>query len=134
MEKDWHYVDEDEVAKLMAAAKPGWRLLFGLARWAGLRLEEALELPWRKIDWEKRRLTVISRDDINDEGAFTVEEASALSMGAKLVDHLTDASLRKQMETALLKIRSVRGACEGCSRSQASAASGQLPAFTASAR
>jgi predicted DNA-binding transcriptional regulator YafY len=38
---------------------------------------------------------------------FTAEEASALSLGAKLVDHLTDASLRKQMETALLKIRSV---------------------------
>jgi predicted DNA-binding transcriptional regulator YafY len=38
---------------------------------------------------------------------FTAEEASALALGAKLVDHLTDASLRKQMETALLKIRSV---------------------------
>src|SRR5690349_1690753 len=38
---------------------------------------------------------------------FTAEEASALFMGAKLVDHLTDASLRKEMESALLKIRSV---------------------------
>jgi predicted DNA-binding transcriptional regulator YafY len=38
---------------------------------------------------------------------FTKEEASALSIGGKLVDHLTDASLRKQMESALLKIRSV---------------------------
>jgi len=38
---------------------------------------------------------------------FTAEEASALSVGGKLVEHLTDASLRKQMETALLKIRSV---------------------------
>jgi len=38
---------------------------------------------------------------------FTAEEASALSIGGKLVDHLTDASLRKQMESALLKIRSV---------------------------
>jgi predicted DNA-binding transcriptional regulator YafY len=38
---------------------------------------------------------------------FTVEEASALSLGGKLVEHLTDASLRKQMESALLKIRSV---------------------------
>lgn len=38
---------------------------------------------------------------------FTAEEASALSLGGKLVDHLTDASLRKQMESALLKIRSV---------------------------
>jgi predicted DNA-binding transcriptional regulator YafY len=38
---------------------------------------------------------------------FTAEEASALSMAGKLVEHLTDASLRKQMESALLKIRSV---------------------------
>lgn len=38
---------------------------------------------------------------------FTVEEASALSLSGKLVENLTDASLRKQMESALLKIRSV---------------------------
>src|SRR5687768_8048088 len=38
---------------------------------------------------------------------FTSDEASALFFGAKLVDHMTDASLRKQMNTALLKIRSV---------------------------
>jgi predicted DNA-binding transcriptional regulator YafY len=38
---------------------------------------------------------------------FTAEEASALSIGGKLVEHLTDASLRKQMESALLKIRAV---------------------------
>src|SRR5215831_4918818 len=38
---------------------------------------------------------------------FTAEEASALSIGGKLVEHLTDASLRKEMESALLKIRSV---------------------------
>jgi predicted DNA-binding transcriptional regulator YafY len=38
---------------------------------------------------------------------FTAEEASALFIGSKLVEHLTDASLRKQMESALLKIRSV---------------------------
>src|SRR5262249_48571856 len=37
----------------------------------------------------------------------TAEEASALSMAGKLVEHLTDASLRKQMDSALLKIRSV---------------------------
>src|SRR5439155_11114684 len=34
---------------------------------------------------------------------FTAEEASALFMGGKLVDYLTDASLRKQMDSALLK-------------------------------
>lgn len=38
---------------------------------------------------------------------FTTEEASALFMGGKLVEHLTDASLRRQMESAVMKIRSV---------------------------
>jgi predicted DNA-binding transcriptional regulator YafY len=38
---------------------------------------------------------------------FTAEEASALSTAGKLVERLTDDSLRKQMESALLKIRSV---------------------------
>jgi predicted DNA-binding transcriptional regulator YafY len=38
---------------------------------------------------------------------FTAEEASALVTGGKLVERLTDASLRKQMVSALAKIRSV---------------------------
>ena len=38
---------------------------------------------------------------------LTIEEANALSLSSKLVEHLTDASLRKQMDSALLKIRSV---------------------------
>src|SRR6185369_916914 len=38
---------------------------------------------------------------------LTVEEANALSLSGKLVEHLNDASLRKQMDSALLKIRSV---------------------------
>ncbi len=77
LEKDWHYVLHNEFAKLMAASTPAWRLLFGLARWAALRLEEALELPWRKIDWNKRRLTVISRHDSAVEGEFTVKDKDA---------------------------------------------------------
>jgi predicted DNA-binding transcriptional regulator YafY len=38
---------------------------------------------------------------------FTADEASALFTGGKLVEHLTDASLHKPMESALTKIRSV---------------------------
>ena len=38
---------------------------------------------------------------------LTADEASALFMGSKLVEHLTDASLKKEMESALCKIRSV---------------------------
>ncbi len=74
VEKDWHYVDRDEFGKLMNAAKPGWQLLFALCRWAGLRLEEALELPSSKIDLESRRLTIISREDftVKDKDARTI--------------------------------------------------------------
>lgn len=74
VEKDWHYVDDEEFSKLMGSAKPAWKLLFGLARWAGLRLEEALELPSKKIDRIKRRLSVISRADSSSEGKFTVKD------------------------------------------------------------
>ncbi|MFQ5627549.1 MAG: helix-turn-helix transcriptional regulator [bacterium] len=38
---------------------------------------------------------------------FTPEEASALFTGGTFVEHLTDASIRKHAESALLKIRSV---------------------------
>lgn len=34
-------------------------------------------LPWRKIDWQNRRLTVISRDATAAEGAFTVKDKDA---------------------------------------------------------
>src|SRR5262249_51984348 len=68
VEKDWHYVDREEFRKLMGVAKPGWRLLFAFCRLAGLRLEEALELPGSKIDLDSRRLIVISRED------FTVKD------------------------------------------------------------
>src|ERR1051325_7668621 len=74
VEMDWHYVDSVEFGKLMAAAKPAWKLLLALARWAGLRLAEALGLPWKKIDLQKGRLTVISRDDSAAEGGFKVKD------------------------------------------------------------
>jgi len=77
IEKDWHYVDYEEFGKLMEAARPAWKLLLALARLAGLRLEEALELPWRKIDWIERRLTVISRDNNAAEGEFQVKDKDA---------------------------------------------------------
>jgi integrase len=61
--KEWHYVDAEEFAKLMSACRPAWRLLLGLATWAGLRVEEALELPWRMVDFERGRIDVIPRED-----------------------------------------------------------------------
>lgn len=59
-EPDWHYVDRGEFDRLMAAASPAWRLMLGLARWAGLRLEETIYLRRDKVDWERRRLEVVA--------------------------------------------------------------------------
>jgi hypothetical protein len=91
--KDWHHVKAEKFAKLMAAAKPAWRLLFDLARWGGLRLEEALELPKRKADLQKRRLTVISRNDRSEEGGFTVKDKDShvVPIGPELYSLLRDA-------------------------------------------
>ncbi len=61
--KEWHYVPADEFARLLAACRPGWKLMVGLARWAALRAEEALELPWRKVDLAMNRITLESRGD-----------------------------------------------------------------------
>ena len=63
VKKEWHYVGDEEFASLLAACSPAWRLLLGLARWGGLRSEEALEVPWRKIDWEKHVICIEARND-----------------------------------------------------------------------
>ena len=64
VERDWHYVDAEEFAKLLGAASTmSWRLLLALARWAALRRGEAINLRWHNIDWDRNLLTVISSDD-----------------------------------------------------------------------
>jgi integrase len=63
VKKEWHYVSSEEFGRLMLACKPAWKLMLGLARWAGLRAEEALELPWRHVDLVERRLAIVARRD-----------------------------------------------------------------------
>jgi integrase len=69
----WHHVSLTDFQKLMAAAKPFWRPMLALARWGGLRLEEALELPWSHVDLDGRRLTVIAHNTGGGEG-FTPKD------------------------------------------------------------
>ena len=78
--KDWHYVSIAEFGKLFGAASPTWRLMLSLARLAGLRRDEALNLRWNNIDWERSRLTVISTDDwtVKDKDSRTVPMAPEL--------------------------------------------------------
>ncbi|MFC1783672.1 tyrosine-type recombinase/integrase [Planctomycetota bacterium] len=61
--KAWHEVAADEFKKLMEKARPDWRLLLALCRYAGLRRAEALGLKWNNIDWENSRLRIIDDDD-----------------------------------------------------------------------
>ena len=61
--KAWHEVTSGEFSKLMGHASPAWGLLLALARHAGLRRGEALNICWDQIDWERSRLTIIANDE-----------------------------------------------------------------------
>ena len=53
------YVSLDDLDRMLEAATDrGHRLLLALCRLAGLRLQEAMFLEWRDIDWQGGRLTV----------------------------------------------------------------------------
>ena len=61
--REWHYVSSSEFAKLFNSASRPWQLLLALARWAGLRRGEALNLRWHNIDWDNNRLTIVGNKD-----------------------------------------------------------------------
>lgn len=53
------YVSLDDLERMLeAATDPHHRLLLAILRLAGLRLQEALHLEWRDVDWSKMTLTV----------------------------------------------------------------------------
>ena len=54
------YVTADEAGKILDAChSPMWRVLFGLARFAGLRTpSETHRLTWADVDWSRKRLSV----------------------------------------------------------------------------
>lgn len=63
---DWPEIGEPEMERILSKCRrPGWRCLFALARWGGLRRGEAMRVRWADIDWEGHTLTVtvIERPD-----------------------------------------------------------------------
>ncbi len=56
------YITPDEIQRVIdACPNAEWRLLFGLARYAGLRIpSETHRLTWADVDFERARLTVHS--------------------------------------------------------------------------
>lgn len=59
----WHYLTSKEFQAICNKATPKFRLVVSLCRLAGLRRQEALELEWSNIDWDKNRITVVGKND-----------------------------------------------------------------------
>lgn len=60
-DKQWAYLGADDIGKILGACPDaGHRCLFALARWAGLRLGEAMRLKWTEVDFNARTLTVLN--------------------------------------------------------------------------
>jgi site-specific recombinase XerC len=90
-DQEWHYVTSEEFAKLLAASKPGWKLMLGLARWAGLRAEEAIRLPWRLVDLEQRRIEIIAHKDCYGDWTPKDRDQRIIPIGPELFELLRDA-------------------------------------------
>lgn len=56
------YVETDRIEKIITyAPTPEWGLLIAFARYGGVRVpSEVRELQWRHIDWDRRRIHIIS--------------------------------------------------------------------------
>lgn len=69
--EDHPYVSVEDVEKVIAACpNASWRLVFGLTRYAGLRIMEAMTLELGHVDWEARTIAVWPR-----EGVETTKQA-----------------------------------------------------------
>lgn len=83
----WHEVTDDEFSRMMDHARPDWKLLLGLTRWAGLRRGEALNLRWENIDWQRHRLIIIA----NEEWRPKDKDSRTVPIVPELYQLLTDA-------------------------------------------
>ncbi len=56
------YIDDARVEKVLEHCQSaGWRIMFGLCRWAGLRAMEAMSLEIDHVDWDRKTLAVWPR-------------------------------------------------------------------------
>ena len=82
------YVTPDEIDRIIEVCpNTEWRLLFGLARYAGLRIpSESHRLTWADVDFERARLTVHSPKTEHHEG----HEQRIIPITPKLMKLLED--------------------------------------------
>lgn len=61
-DKNWHYVTQEELTKIMDAALPDVAIVIALCRLAGLRRGEAIALEWENVNWENGSIEVVEKD------------------------------------------------------------------------
>ena len=84
-----HYVSRETIAAVIAACPNNdWRLIFALARYAGLRTPSELEeLKWSDVNWERGRFTV----RVPKKAHLTGHETRVVPIFAELRPHLERA-------------------------------------------
>lgn len=83
------YIDDARVEKVLEHCQSaGWRLMFGLCRWAGLRAMEAMSLEVDHVDWQGKTLAVWPR-----QGRQTTKQ------------HLRHVPISPRLYTLLLEAR-----------------------------
>ncbi len=114
------FISEIDAKKVLAELPDAqWKLLFGLARWAGLRVgSEVRQLAWADVDWEQQRILIRSPKTERYEGRETRwipvfpelvplllvrrDEAGAEdTLVLPMLKGRTDAALRKPLQKAI---------------------------------
>ena len=107
------YVSPDEAQAILNSAGNAhpWRLVFGLARFAGLRTpSETHRLTWADVDWERRRLSVFApKTDTNrivpiTADLFAVLQAAFDAASEGTVNIVSLGSHRSNLHRGLEKI------------------------------
>jgi integrase len=62
-QKEKRILDADELARLIEAVEPKYRLIFELAAETGARLSETLALIWREVDFEQQTISITRQID-----------------------------------------------------------------------
>jgi len=89
---EMHFLDADEVRRLLEAARPEWRTFLLCAVTTGMRIGELLAVRWGDVDWQRRRIWV--RRSVDRGGRFsqpkTAKSTRAIAMPPTLVSALRE--------------------------------------------
>jgi integrase len=100
-------LDRQQLAAVLDALDPAWRLLFELLAATGLRIGEALELRWADVDPWKRRLQVARQ--VSKDGSVTTPKTPTSIRAVPLSASMCRRLSRLQGEPGELLFTSPRG-------------------------